>query len=245
MAKIQVINNLIDFDAELALNPDYYAKPLEIFHKMMAEIFFFDECDDKNVSLFVNNLPLPSFMNDVNCLREVKIPELQKAIYTEMVHESFAALVYFSPKYLKAFYSKHQPDFSKLPSDIQLEVVEKVKQKNEQIINAFLKMHDDMQADKERTVLKQILLIIRNIYLRTGFPLLQPDGGIEKVIRDLYPKSDEIFSLKPAIINDVRNEQKLKELVREVFRIKSAKDIKEMAVLLKKEVERYEKRAPK
>ena len=150
-----------------------------------------------------------------------------------------------SPAYLKAFYSSHPPSFSKLPEDVQFELIEKVKKKNDKLIEAFQKMMKDREADKKRKIITLIALIIRNIHLKSGRPLNKLQKSAEELISSIFLNTDEVFVASQKQLSDLNDDSKVKELIKSFFKVMQFKEITEIADIYKVELDRYRKRGLK
>ncbi len=147
-----------------------------------------------------------------------------------------------SQQYLKAFYPHHAPSFNKLPEDVRFELLDLIKERNESILKAFEKMLVDREADKKRKILTLIALILKNIHLKTGSPFNKLSRPAEDIIRDIFSHTDEVFSATQKQITEIKDDTKIKQIVKTFFMVKQFKDITEISAMFKDELERYRKR---
>jgi hypothetical protein len=243
MAKEESYNNLIDLCIVMEENPDLAGNAPAMFGALMSGYFFRKECEDsKNFGLFIGDFDPPPFLQEKTSLFDIDTADLERFVNGQTINESLAGRIMLSPQYLKAFYSNHPPSFSKLPEDIKFELIDRVKEKNATIIGAYEKMIEDCKADRKRSVLTLVALIVKNIHKKTGKPFNHLDMSADALIRDIFRKADSLFTAAETQVADLRDETKIKELIKKFFIIRQFKDISELAAVYKSELERYIKR---
>lgn len=244
--KKESYNNLIDLYISLEENPELTGNSAELFRRILSDYFFENETkESKHFEVYFHDFDLPGFITEKNNLFEIPINELKTYIEGSMVNDSLAGTIMLSPSYLKAFYSEHPPSFSKLPEDVQFELIKKVKKKNDKFIEAFAKMLKDREADKKRKILTLVALIIKNIHLKSGRPLNKLQKSAEEIISSIFLNTDEIFIASQKQISDLNDDSKIKELIKTFFKVMQFKEISEIAEIYRIELNRYQKRGLK
>jgi hypothetical protein len=244
--KKETYNNLIDLYISLEENPELAGDTSELFRRILCDYFFEKETSEsKHFEVYFHDFKLPHFISSANNLFEVPFNELRSYIEGSMVNDSLAGTIMLSSSYLKAFYSEHPPSFSKLPEDVQFELIGKVKIKNEKFIQAFQKMIKDREADKKRKILTLIALIIKNVHLKSGRPLNKLQKSAEEIISSIFINTEEVFVASQKQMSDLNDDSKVKELVKSFFKVMQFKEISEIADNYKIELQRYQKRGLK
>jgi hypothetical protein len=110
-------------------------------------------------------------------------------------------------------------------------------------VESFQKFHQDVEADRKRTVLTLVALIIKNIHQRTGRKLGKPKEPVKDIISRLYPSSSEIFSAAPGQMAQLKDDSSMKEMIKNFFPVKQFAEITDIATIFKDELSRYERRA--
>ena len=156
--------NLLDYVLELEENPEYNGKIEEQFRVLMSDYFFKDESREKPISLFLKGIEIPSPILSCGSLFKVSPEQIKSLTENDLPGNTIAGQIMMSKQYLKVFYSNHQPEYKKLPPDVQLELLDEIKEKNDAISYAFIKMNEDIEADKKRKIITLAALIISNIH---------------------------------------------------------------------------------
>jgi hypothetical protein len=241
---VETFNNLID--ACIKLEEEGIVKPDELFSRLLQEYFFKKESEGgKNLEAMIAEIPVPDFIKNLNSLFELNPDELDTYINGEGTNDSLSGKIMLSQNYLKVFYKNHPPTFGKLPESVQFELFDKIKERNESIVTSFRKVRDDIDADKKRTVLKLVALAVKNVTKRTGRPFAKISEPVDKIIRNNYPGADEIFTGSPKQLGILKDDSRVKSLIKAFYTIRQFKEITEMAELIKLEIERYIKRGIK
>jgi hypothetical protein len=243
MPKRESYHNLIDACMALDEDPLTGGNTTVIFRKILSDYFFKKETyDSKSMELFFENFPAPPFIAEKNSLINVDIEEMSSYITGETVNDSLCGKIMLSPQYLKYAYPHHPPSFAKLPNDVMEELIKKAKDKNDVIINAFEKMSSDRKSDKSRKVLTLVALILKNIHGKTGLPFNKLNKKAEDIIRSIFTDCDKTFKASQKQTADLKDDNKIKTLIKEFFTIKKFQDIAEISSMFKNELERYRKR---
>lgn len=237
------VKNLLDLSIQIDEDPELAGNMEEIFNYLILNIFFKRAGEEKKMQNFFNDYETPEFFLKHENIRDINPEEVRSFVEAETPNDTFAGKILLSKPYLKVFYQNHQPEFKKLPSEIQMEVIEKIKAKNNEFIYAFEKMKLDMEADKNRTILSLVALIIKNIYLRTGKPLKDHNNSIVNIIKNHIEYADEIFTGKQNTIKDLTDDTKIKAIVKDFFVVRKFDEIVFISDLFKTEVKRFQKRA--
>jgi hypothetical protein len=217
----------------------------EVFLKIMMEYFFKQECDEKKFYTFIKGFDLPKFFSEADSIADIDIETLSNYINGNSYTDSLCGNIMLSKPYLKTFYQNHQPEFKKLPSDVQMDLIDKIKDKNNQILSAFHKMHEDREADRSRTILRLIALVLKNIQIRTGLPFASLKSSAEESIRTVFRNTDEVFNATKGQIAELTDDKNIKALIKTFFIIRRNQDLSEIAEHFRVEVERFKKRAEK
>ncbi len=243
-AKGESYNNLIDVCITMEEDPEGSQAPRDMFRNLLLHYFYRKEVESsRNIEQLIEKLQLPDSLDSMSSIYEIDIDGLRNYIESDMINNSLSGNIMLSQHYLKAFYPHHSPQFSQLHEDAKFEVMDRIKERNECIITAFEKMLLDREADKNRKILHLVALMIKNIYRRTGRPLNNLSKKAEDIIRSIYNNADERFTATAVQMNDLKDESKIKQLIKEFFKIKQFQDIKELSDHFKKELDRYRKRA--
>jgi hypothetical protein len=240
---IEGFNNLLDACIKLEDDPQFVNNAKLIFHKLISDYFFKSEIKiSKNIELFIGTLkPLACLENTKN-IYDINIADFSNEISGVTFDKSIAGSVMLSGAYLKAFYPHHTPAYSKLPEDIKFELKDKIEQKNTAIIESFNKMKADMEADSRRKIVSLIALIIKNIHLRSGLPLCTLQKSAEEIIRGIFNCKDDIFTASERQNSELRDDSRIKDLVKIFFEVRQFKEIAEISEMYKNEFDRYRRR---
>lgn len=234
--------NLLDFSLQLDDDPEIAGRGEELFYALMLQYFFKEESREKAVQGIINNMTVPDFFKGISSIRMISVEDIEKMINASTINDTFAGKIIMSKKFLKTFYPHHQPDYKKMPTDIQMEIIDRIKMKNEDIIFAFTKMKQDMENDRKRSLKKLLAMAIRNVHLKTGFPLKPVPEGVESLIRQEYSECDSLFTAEPRIMSNLLDDKKIKFLVKNIFMVKKHNDIVDVANAIKDELRRFESR---
>lgn len=217
----------------------------EVFLKILMEYFFKQECEEKKFFSFMKGFELPKLFSETESIASIDEHAFEEFVNGSSPADSLCGQIMLSKPYLKTFQQNHQPEFKKLPPDVQLTMLEEIKERNAHIIKAFRKMHEDREADQTRTVLRLVALILKNIQIRTGLPFSQLKGEASDAIREIFRDADSIFEAAPPQIAEMTDDKNIKALIKVFFVIRRNQDLSEIAEYFRKEFERYRKRAEK
>ena len=237
-------NNLIDNCINLEVDSNLAGDAKELFRKLVIEYFFKHEVDgNKNFEFFLDELELPSFLDDLNSIFDVDFNQLENFINGETINDSLSGRIMLSKPYLHAFYQNHKPSFGSLPEEVKVALVSRIKDKNNDIILAFEKMMKDIEADKNRKIITLVSLVLKNVYQKSGRPLNKLSEPAEKIIKTAFPNFDEKFNAGQSQMGILNDDASIKSLVKTFFIIKRFDDITEIAGMYKNELERFKKRS--
>lgn len=246
MTRKESYNNLIDVCIAFYENPELVGNTSEMFRKLLTEYFFKAEVQlSKGMEGFFKNFSIPVFIKSASALIDLPLEELEVYVSGSTINDSLAGSIYLSPEYLKATHPHHVPSFNKLPSDVQVEIINAIKEKNQAILESFQKMKRDREADKGRKIITLIALILKNIHVRTGVPFNRMDKSSEEIIRSTFENSDEVFKSSQRQYARLSDESSIKRLIKTFFVVKKFQDITEITEMFKTELNRYRKRAIK
>jgi hypothetical protein len=244
MEKKESFNNLIDICMKLDEDVELTGNSQEIFRTLLNNYFFKQETyESKRLDNYIKNMEMPSFLKEHISLVDIDTDRLRSFIEGDSVRNSFCGAVMLSTEFLKSFYPHHTPDFKKMPPDIQAEILQRIKFKNQVILDAFDKMKTDKEADRGRKVVTLIALILKNIHLRTGMPFNKLTGPAESVIRTIFKSTDDIFNAQQRQLAELTDDKKIKELIKAFFVVKKFQDLTDFTSMFIAELERYKKRA--
>lgn len=237
-------NNLIDVCMALDEDAQIGGNPTEKFRRILADYFFKRETyESKSMDLFFDNFEVPPLIEGKNSLIDVDLEEMKSYINGNSINDSLCGTIMLSSQYLKYYYPHHPPSFTKLPADVKEEVIEKVRAKNQLITNAFEKMNSDRKSDKNRKILTLVALILKNIHIKAGLPFNKLDVKAEEIIRSIFQECDVIYKGAQKQTADLKDDNKVKALIKRFFPVKKFQDIAEISTMFKNELERYRKRA--
>ncbi len=242
--KGETFYNLIDYCIHLEEDNTVGGKVPEMFRRLLMDYFFHHEVkESKPLSIFLESWEAPQFMEGVPTIFSLDLEDLRNFVMGDTINDSLSGVIMLSKQYLKAFYPNHTPAFAQLPDDTKTEVVSKIKDRNQLIIDAFEKMTRDKEADKNRTVISLVALILKNIHRRTGRPINNLEKTAGEVLREQIAVSDEMFVGRQNQMAQLSDDTVVKELIKTFFKIHQFADINEMAQLYRQELERFRKRA--
>jgi hypothetical protein len=235
--------DLIDFYLDLEEDPELTGKNVKIFRRILSKYFFAKETDaSKNIDLFINNLPAPDFIENADSFFSVDIDALTQWITGPMFKESLTGKIFLSPKYLKYYYPHHPSEYGKLPPNVQVEITDKIKQKNEEIINAFRKMMADKVADKHRTVLVLLAMIVKNIHRKTELPLNKLEKRADDTLKGIFNFCDEVFTASQKQVAELSDDNKIKNCIKTFYNVRTFQDMNGIAKQFKEELNRMKRR---
>jgi hypothetical protein len=224
-------------------DPERPATAREEFVWIIGEYFFKQEKEaSRSFELIINNMESPAFLDGVKSLFELNMEDLTSFVRGTTVNDSLAGKIMLSQQYLKAFYPHHAPSFNKLPEDVRFELLDRIKERNDNILSAFEKMLVDRDADRKRKIITLIALILKNIHLKTGAPFNKLPKPAEELIRGIFIHTDEVFTASQKQVAEIQDDTKIKQVVKTFFMVKQFKDITGTAALFKDELDRYRKR---
>jgi hypothetical protein len=186
---------------------------------------------------------MPPEIASLSSLKEINIATLRSIINGESVDKSFAGAIMFSKTYMKNFHPNHPNDFAKVPHEIRLEMRNTAISKNKAIISGFEKMRTDLDADKKRKVITLVALSLKNIQRRTGRPIKNIDESIGDIIKEHFNNHDEIFTGNTKQMVILKDDSLARDLLKQLFIIKSFPELKTVSDLFQNEIERFRKRA--
>ena len=214
-----------------------------VFLRILMEYFFKEECGEKKFLTFLKGFELPALFSGSGSIADMEEQEFEEFVNGSSPADSLCGQIMLSKPYLKTFQQNHQPEFKKLPSDVQMAMLDDIKERNVHIIKAFRKMHEDREADRARTVLRLVALILKNIQIRTGLPFSQMKGEASDSIREIFHDADSLFQATPSQVAEMNDDKNIKALVKVFFVIRRNQDLSDIAEHFRKEFERYRKRA--
>lgn len=243
MARQTTFHNLIDYIITLEEDPEFHGRPGEIFRTVIAEYFFKRESSEKTMKNLFNDLQVPDFAASLDSMLSIDLPRLEEWVNGNSINDSLSGKIMFSKACFKTFYSNFPPEFKKFPGDVQAQMIQEVKDRNQGIIQAFRKMKADHAADRKRTVMHMAALAVSNVHRKTGTPLTKLEGDAAKIIAGIFPRADEVFKGNPHQMTSLTNDGHVKELIKAFFVVRKFQDIASLAEHFRTEIRRYEKRA--
>jgi len=241
--KKETFNNLIDICINFENDPGFSGNANEMFRNLLRDYFFREEYNAaKKIEFFLNDLEMPSVLENIQSLYTVNPEDLITYIEGDVINNSLSGRIMLSKQYLQIFYSNHPASFSQLPEDVKYDLLDDIKQKNNRIYSAFEKMSQDRIADRNRRILGLIALILKNIYRKTGKLLSKLELPVEEIIKSIYDNSSEIFTGSQLQMSDIGDDTKIKKLVKTIFIVKQFSEISDLSDIFREELERYRKR---
>jgi hypothetical protein len=236
-------DDFIDFYIEAEENSGFAGNAPELFRFALKEYFFKEECaESKAFSAFLDKLEMPAFLSGISSLLDVDIEAMRAEVDGEIANDSLCGKIFLSPAYLKSFYPHQPPSFNQMAPEVRAEVLNKIKETNQEIVAAFEKMKSDSDADRNRRVIQLLAFIIKNIHKKTEFPLNRLEKKAQDVIAEFFPSWNEIYTVNQKQNAELNDEGRVRDLVKAFFAIRKFQDIAEILELYKKELERYRKR---
>ena len=234
--------NLLDYILELEENPEYIGKIEEQFRTLISDYFFKDEAREKPIALFLKGVEIPSPILSCGSLLNVTPEQIKALTENDLPGNTIAGQIMMSKQYLKVFYSNHQPEYKKLPPSVQLELLDEIKEKNDAISYAFIKMNEDIEADKKRKIITLTALIISNIHKKTGVPYNKLTEPANSILNANISNGNNTFTGKPQDLTDLTDDSIIKNLIKTFFVIKQHKDLVTYSDFFKSELKRYQRR---
>jgi hypothetical protein len=217
-----------------------------MFRHLLTNYFFKQEVSQgKSIELIFNNLPLPDFLKKKKSLLEVTSEEIRDYVEGTVINDSLGGKVLLSAPYLKVFYPHHMPSFNKLPEDVRFELLDKIKEKNSNIIAAYNKMNLDKEADRKRKILTLVAIILKNVCRKSGRPVANIESSVEESIRKIFRNTDEVFNGSQRQYAELSDDTKIKDFIKTFFVVRQFKEINELAGIYKDELSRFRKRGLK
>jgi len=235
--------DFIDFYIEQEENSGLGGNGTELFRLALSGYFFREETgESKSFSAFIEKFELPSFLGNYTSLFDLDIEELRAWVDNEVVNGSLCGKLFLSAPYLKSFYPHQPPSFNQLSPDVRAEVMNRIKETNRDIVEAFEKLKADSEADRNRKVLTVVAFIIKNIHKASEFPLNRLDKKAQDVIRGIFPSSEDVYAANQRQNAELSDEGRVRDLIKAFFAIRKFQDIAEMMEHYRREFERYKKR---
>jgi hypothetical protein len=237
-------DSFIDFCIAAEEDPENAGKIEDVFLKALTWHFFYEESDaSRSMEQFFSTIQVPEFIRKLRSILDVNMDELTTFVQANTINESLAAKVFLSAAYLKFFQPHHPPKFTKMPEEVQNELLKKIKGKNGQIIAEFEKMKFDRAADKSRSILSLVAMVIKNIHIRNEMPLNTLQKPAADLISSIFPGSDEVFRGSQKQMVNLSDDRRIKDIVKLFFNIKNFNDMSAASEMFKKELEKLRKRA--
>ncbi|HNR90355.1 MAG TPA: hypothetical protein PKM65_18605 [Spirochaetota bacterium] len=234
---------LIDFYLDLEDDPEYTGKTGEIFRKILTDYFFGFETDaNKSFALMLGNFEAPDFIAAADSLFNLDLDAFADWINGETLNTSLGGRIMLNPKYLKYAYPHHPPEYNKLPPNVQVELFDRIKKKNREFIDAFHGMMADRAADRGRTILALVAMILREVHKKTEMPLNRLTQKADAVIRTSFEYCDEIFRASQKQMTELGDDSKVRACIKTFFPVKRAQEIAEIGGVFKQELERMKRR---
>jgi hypothetical protein len=241
VARESTFLNLLD--KVIVLEKGGKVKGEEVFRKLLTDYFFKAECEEKKVLNLVKLLELPAFITGSESLVDIDIEQFDAYVNGTVPIDSLAGKIFLSKQYLQIFHRDYPPELAKMPSDVRFELVSEVQKRNARIVYAFHKMHEDIDADKSRTVLSLVALILKNIHLRSGINYSEINRPAEDIIGDIFSTSQKTYTGAPDQNSEISDDKHIKSLVKEFCVIRKNSELTDIASQFKKEFERFKVRA--
>ncbi len=233
--------NLIDI---LLSPPEDKGSTEEMFRYILKEYFFnFESRESRSIDAFLEKFKAPPSVANAPSLLEVDLQALENDIEGESINTSLAGKIYLSDPFLKFLFPNSSPSFSKLQEDDKFEVIGKIKQTNEELLSAFSKIREDLEAARNRTLLTTVALAIKNIHLKTGKPLNNLSQPMKDLITGIFNRAEEVFTGNNDQVSILKDDSNVKQIIKTVFPVRQFSEIAELSELFKSEIERYAIRA--
>lgn len=243
MSDKESFKNLIDFCIDANSKEELSENGPELFKYLLTDYFFKTESAEKTMLNCFKKFKIPEFVENIKSLFDINIDDFETYVNGNTINDSLTGQVFLSSSYLKTFYSNHPPEFKSMPPDIQSELIEKIKEKNKLIIDAYKKLVADIEATKKRTVQKLVALLLKNLHKKYGTQFVDLNNDANTIIQEIFLNGDEIFTAKPNQVSDLNDDSKIKDLIKKFFKVKQFQEIQENSENFKNELKRFEKRA--
>lgn len=235
--------DLIDHCIEAEENSGQAGNATELFRLALTGFFFREETDaSKAFASFLEKFELPPFLGKFHSLFELDVEELRAYVDNETINGSLCGRLFLSVSYLKSFYPHQPPSFNQLSPDVRAEVLNKIKEMNREIVEAFEKMKADAEADRNRRVLAVIAYAIKNTHRLTEFPLNRLEKKAQDVIKEIFPSAEDVYTATARQTAEIFDEGRVKDLIKAFFAIRKFQDITEISGHYRQELERFKKR---
>ncbi|HPA73371.1 MAG TPA: hypothetical protein PKY31_13940 [Spirochaetota bacterium] len=235
--------DLIDHCIEAEESSGQAGNAVELFRCALSDYFFREETDtSKGFAAFLEKFEMPAFLGKYRSLFEVDIEELRAYVDNETINGSLCGKLFLSAHYLKSFYPHQPPSFNQLSPDVRAEVLNKIKETNREIVEAFEKMKADAEADRNRKILAVVANALKNVHKATEFPLNRLERKAQDIIKEIFPSADDIYTANPRQSAELADDGRTKDLVKAFFAIRKFQDITEISGYFRKELDRYRKR---
>ncbi len=236
-------NNLIDVCITLQEEPQLQGDMGAVFVRLLTDYFFNREIEDsKNLELFFKNFKVPEFIRVSGSMLKIKILDMKSYIDGKMINDSLSGTIMFSSQFLKAHYPQHPPSYAKLPEDIKMDLMDRVKQKNSEIKDAFEKLDLDIKAVKNRKVMTLIALILKNLHYMKNLQFKNLEKPMDELIASHFNNTDVVFTASPGQCADIGSKGKIQDLVKLLFIVRKFQEINEISEAYTREFERFKKR---
>jgi hypothetical protein len=233
--------NLIDI---LLSPPEEGVTTEEMFRFILKEYFFnFESRENRSIDAFLEKFGVPPSIAGAPSLMEVDLQALESDIEGESINTSLAGKIFLSEPFLKFLFPNSSPSFSKLQEDDKFEVIGKIKQTNEELLAAFSKIQEDLEAARNRTILTTVALAIKNIHLKTGKPLNTLSEPMKDLISRTFNRTEETFTGETPQVSTLKDDSNVKQIIKTVFPVRQFSEISELSELFKSEIDRYAIRA--
>jgi hypothetical protein len=242
--KTDTFNNLIDICIACENDPRKSNGTVEIFRYLLREYFFRQELSEtKAVQKIIDNVQLPLAVSSASSILKIDLDKLHEELTLNKTVDTLCGRIILAEGYLNYFYHNFPPSFEKIPNEIKVELIEKIKSRNSGILQAFKKINSDTLADKNRKVITLIALIVKNIHLRSGHPLIKQGKPANEIIASIFREVDQVYVGSGRQNANLLDDSNIRELLKSFFPIYQFSDFNELGVQYKNELERFRKRA--
>lgn len=235
----KTFNNLIDFVVALESRG---MKTHEVFRAVLTDYFFKKQSEEKKFLSFMKGFDFPPFLEVAPSLLDVDMDQFREYVEGTTPIDSLSGKIMLSKQYLRVFHPNYPSEFSKVPPNEQLELADEVKELNSGILAAFAKMAEDREADRSRTMLTLVALIIRNIHLKNGVMLSQIKGTATEIIRGIFTDADDVYRATQPQNAELGDDLKIKALIKAFCIVRKNSDLADITAMYKEELERFRAR---
>jgi hypothetical protein len=215
----------------------------DAFRAVLLEYFFRKESTEKKFVSFLKGFEFPPFIEVAPSLSEIDMDQFTHYVNGTSSVDSLAGKILLSKQCLKIFHQNYPPEFKKIPTDVQIALLDEVKARNDGLVSAFRKMAADRAADRARTMLTLVALIFKNIRMRNGITLMEIKRTAPEIIREIFPDADAIFRASEPQNAELTDDLKIKALIKAFCVVRRNSDLAEVTSLFKSEFGRYRIRA--